>query len=230
MSKFFSLQVVYKQTNLWLKTEEKADSLLVKDYLKQAYQDIEKYIDKDKNFLTTFHPCKVLSEAPDIIKKMSICSLQAGVGPMAGVAGAIADYLGQKLSDHHSQILCNNGGDIYYRMFKEQHFPLSAPGSPFHNKMEICAPYSKKGKGLCTSSGISGHSINLGRSFAVTILADSACLADVWATAVSNRIKSHLDIDQGLKNCRGQKGVEGVIILVDQYLAAWGEISLSRVD
>lgn len=213
-----------------MKTEEKADPKRVEKYLKQAYLEIERYIDKDKDFLTTLHPCKVLPAAPDIIKQMYICSHLACVGPMAGVAGAIADYLGRRLSACHPQILCNNGGDIYYQTFNEQHFLLSAPGSPFHNKIEICAPSAKKGKGLCTSSGISGHSVNIGRAYAVTILADNACLADVWATAVSNQIRSHLDIDRGLKNCQGQKGVEGAVILVDQYLGAWGEISLSQAQ
>ncbi|MBN2374317.1 UPF0280 family protein [bacterium] len=215
---------------MWLRTEGEADPQLVKGYLKQAYHEIEKYINDDKDFQTALYPRKVLPSAPDIIKQMAIYSSQAGVGPMAGVAGAIADYLGVRLSERHPQIICNNGGDIYYKTVKEQRFLVGAPGSPFHNKIEICVPSAQNGNGLCTSSGKSGHSINFGRAYAVTILADNACLADVWATALSNQIMSHLDIDRGLKICGERKGIKGVVILADQYLGAWGEVRLSQAQ
>lgn len=230
MAYFTSLHLVYKQTDLWLRTEGEADPQIVKGYLKQAYLEIERYIDCDKEFQTTLNPCKILSSAPDIIKQMALYSSQANVGPMAGVAGAIADYLGQRLGASHPQIICNNGGDIYYKTVEEQKFLIGAPGSPFHNKIEICVPFAEKGNGLCTSSGKSGHSINLGRAYAVTILADNACLADVWATAISNQIMSHLDIDRGLKICRDTKGIKGAVILADQYLGAWGELRLSQAQ
>jgi ApbE superfamily uncharacterized protein (UPF0280 family) len=199
-------------------------------YLKRVYNEIEQYIECDKAFLNSLHPCKVPETAPDIIKEMAGYSLEANVGPMAGIAGAIAEYLGRRLSLKHRFIFCNNGGDIYYKASREQSFFISAPGSPFHNTIKIFVPPAIEGKGLCTSSGIIGHSINMGRAYAVSILAKHACLADVWATAVSNKIKSHLDLEHVLKFCKEKESIEGVVVLVDNYLGAWGTIRLSRVE
>ena len=230
MTDLFSLHLVYKQTDLVLRTEGKPDRQEVETYLKQAYEDIEGYIACDGNFLSSLHPCEVRETAPDIIKVMSEYASKANVGPMAGVAGAIAEYIGKRLSSRHRIILCNNGGDIYYESPEEQWIFLSAPGSPFHNKIKMCVPSAIKGKGLCTSSGASGHSVNMGRAYAVTILAGNAFSADVWATAISNQIRSHEDIDRILSLCKTQDDIEGVVILVDDYLGIWGDIGLSRVE
>ena len=230
MSDLFLLHLIYKQTDLWIKTDGKTDRQQVETYLKEAYKDIEAYTVCDMNFLRALHPCQVQESAPWIIKSMSRHASKANVGPMAGIAGAIAEYVGKRLSPKHSIIFCNNGGDIYYESPEEQWISLSAPGSPFHNRIKICVPPALKGKGLCTSSGTTGHSMNMGRAYAVTILAENAFSADVWATAVSNQIRSYLDIDSMLAHCKAQDEIEGVVILVDDYLGIWGDIRLSRVE
>ncbi len=230
MDDLFSLHLVFKQSDIWLKTEGMPDRQQAEMYLKKAYQDIEGYIACDKGFLHALHPLKVSETAPDIIRDMSRYSEEADVGPMAGVAGAIAEYIGKRLSLRHRLVFCNNGGDIYYRSPMEELFFLAAPGSPLDNLIKICVPPAIEGKGLCTSSGTFGHSINMGRAYAVTILAKNACLADVLATAVSNRVRSHLDLEKVLKWCTEKKCIEGVVILVDDHLAAWGDIRLNLAE
>lgn len=230
MDDLFSLHLVFKQSDIWLKTEGKADRHQAEMYIKKAYQDIEGYIAYDKGFLHALHPRKVSETAPDIIRDMCRYSEEADVGPMAGVAGAIAEYIGRRMSSIHRIVFCNNGGDIYYRSPVEESFYISAPGSPLDKMLKICVPSAIEGKGLCTSSGIFGHSINMGRAYAVSILANNACLADVWATSVSNRIRSHLDLDHVLKWCMESESIKGVVILVDDYLAAWGDISLNQAE
>ena len=228
-TEFYTSHLVFKQTDIWLKTEDRLNSRQAEEFLKQAYLEIEQYIASNMDFLSSLHPIEVPEKAPNIVKQMCMYSIQAGVGPMAGVAGAISEFLGQKLSSYHRQIFCNNGGDIYYKTTEEQQVLLSAPGSPFHNRIKISMPSAINGKGLCTSSGISGHSINMGRAFSVTILANNACLADVWATSISNQVRSDTDIEHGLELCKKQEGIEGTVILVDQSLGAWGDISLDRI-
>ena len=123
----FSLHLIFKQTDIWLKTDGKPDRQQAEMYLRQIYNEIEQYIECDNEFLQSLHPCKVPETAPDIIKEMSRYSLEANVGPMAGIAGAIAEYIGRRLSTKHRLIFCNNGGDIYYKASREQSFLLSAP-------------------------------------------------------------------------------------------------------
>jgi ApbE superfamily uncharacterized protein (UPF0280 family) len=230
LNDLFSLHLVFKQADIWLKTEGKPDRRQAEMYLKQAFQDIEGYIAYDKGFLHSLRPHKVPETAPDIIKDMSRYSEEADVGPMAGVAGAIAEYIGMRMSSRHRLVFCNNGGDIYYRSPVEESFFLSAPGSPLDNMIKICVPSAIEGKGLCTSSGIFGHSINMGRAYAVSVLTNNACLADVWATAISNRIRSHLDLEHVLKWCKETECIEGVVVLVDDYLGACGDIGLALTE
>jgi len=213
-----------------LKTEGRPDRRQVEMYLNQIYQELEEYIARDKDFLNTLKPHKVPETAPKTIRDMSIYATRADVGPMAGVAGAIAENIGKRLSKNHRIIICNNGGDIYYQSPDQESLILRAPGSPFDKTIKIQVPPAVQGKGLCTSSGIVGHSINTGRAYAVSILADNACLADVWATSISNRIHSYMDMDRVLEFCREEEDIKGVAILVDHYLGIWGDIRLSRVE
>lgn len=227
---FISSHVIYKHSDLWIKTKGVPDSDAVLKYLKEIYLEMENYINRDKVFLSTLHGHHVDTTAPELIRQMARFSREADVGPMAGVAGAFAEAVGRRLLLLHDEVICNNGGDIFYKTSGEQQFILNATGSPFHKKIMINVPATQSGKGLCTSSGISGHSINMGRTYAVTILADNACRADVWATAVSNQIVTNQDIEKGLKICQEKNGIEGVIILVDKYLGVWGNVNLSRIE
>ncbi|MGA1796556.1 MAG: UPF0280 family protein [bacterium] len=226
MTDLSSLHIIYKHTDLWIKADGELDRCHVEGHLRQVYDQIEAYAASEGSFLSSLHPLDVPETAPEVIRRMARYARLAGVGPMAGVAGAVADFVGEGLSEGHRRIICNNGGDIFYRSPEKQGFFLSAPGSPFHGKVCMYAPPAA-GKGLCTSSGIVGHSVNMGRAYAVTVLAENACLADVWATAVSNRIGSHADMDRVLAWCAHVEGIEGVVILVDHYLGVWGAIELS---
>ncbi|MGA1843250.1 MAG: UPF0280 family protein [bacterium] len=226
MTDLSSLHIIYKHTDLWIKADGALDRVRVEGWLRKVYEQIEGYAASDGSFLSSLHPLEVPETAPEVIRRMARCAMRAGVGPMAGVAGAVADFVGEGLSEGHRRIICNNGGDIFYKSPEKQGVYLSAPGSPFHGKVCMHVPPAA-GKGLCTSSGITGHSVNMGRSYAVTILAENACLADVWATAVSNRIGSRADLDRVLDWCAHVEDIEGVVILVDHYMGVWGEIELS---
>lgn len=225
MTDLSSLHITFKHTDLWLKADGDLDRCRVEGYLRQVYDQIEGYAASEKSFLSSLHPVDVPETAPEVVRRMSRYAWSAGVGPMAGVAGAVADFIGEKLSEMYHRIMCNNGGDIFYKSPEKQRIFLSAPGSPFHGRVCMYVPPAP-GKGVCTSSGIVGHSVNMGRAYAVTVLAENACLADVWATAVSNRVKTHEDLDRVLEWCSKTGGIEGVLILVDHYLGAWGGIEL----
>ena len=229
MDALYSLHLVYKQTDLELKTEGMLDRRQVEMYLKKIYQELEAYIAGDHHFLSAIQPHPVPKSAPAIVRDMSHDTRRAGVGPMAAVAGAIADHIGKRLAGQHRIIFCNNGGDIYYKSPEKQWIILKAPGSPFDETIKIEVPPAMQGKGLCTSSGIFGHSVNMGRAYSVSILADSACLADAWATSISNQIHGHLDLERVLEYCKKESDIKGVAILVDHYLGIWGDIRLSRV-
>ncbi len=124
------------------------------------------------------------------------------ITPMAAVAGAVADEIGQAIAEsetlpagHTSQIrrwMVNNGGDIAIGL---------APGQTFQVGLALCQPTTEfptsdlagsfqisaqSGVGGIATSGRHGRSLSLGIADSVTVLARSAAVADAAATIIAN--------------------------------------------
>jgi ApbE superfamily uncharacterized protein (UPF0280 family) len=147
---------------------------------------------------------------------------RASVGPMASVAGAIAEYVGLKLLPFSRDIIVENGGDIFIRSAIGRQLLLLAESSNFKSLRIAISPCLKP-LGICTSSGKSGHSLSLGKADAVMTMAASPSLADAAATAIANLIRQSSDIKKGIKRAQ-EIGVYGVLILVEGQMGAWGQI------
>jgi len=80
--------------------------------------------------------------------------------------------------------------------------------------------------GVCTSSGTVGHSLSFGKADAVCVVSRSCALADAAATAIGNRVRSKPDIVGGIEFGQGIRGVQGLIIVVEDRLGAWGEVEV----
>ncbi|KYK32168.1 MAG: hypothetical protein HXS48_03725 [Theionarchaea archaeon] len=75
---------------------------------------IEEYIKKDTLFETTLSPRRIDKDAPDIVKDMAEGAQIANVGPMAAVAGTIAEFVCRRLIRENAQVaVVENGGDIF---------------------------------------------------------------------------------------------------------------------
>ena len=74
---------------------------------------IEEYIRIHPEFKTSLVPIREDKLAPEIVRDMIRASKRAGVGPMASVAGAIAEYVGKDLIKNSANVIVENGGDIY---------------------------------------------------------------------------------------------------------------------
>lgn len=187
---------------------------------------IEGYIHSYPGFATTLVPWKKQSIAPEIVRKMIAAGSAAGVGPMAAVAGAVAESVGQRLLKHSQQVVVENGGDIFLKTDAPLVAGVFAGNSPLSMKMGIRLPHTGDGVGLCTSSGTVGHSYSTGTADAVCVLAPSCALADAAATAVGNRIRSPREIKSAIAFGRRIAGVLGIVVVVDREIGAWGQIEL----
>ena len=151
----------------------------------------------------------------------------AGVGPMAGVAGAIAEFVGNDLLTYCRELIVENGGDIFIKSSKERKILIYAgEDSPFKNKLGIRFRGGEKPWGICTSSGCIGHSLSFGKTDATIIIAPSAITADVFATATGNIVKSEDDIDRALHFVEHSGEVTGAIILIGKKMGVWGNVEL----
>jgi len=221
-----SFEVIEKQTDLFILAEKnlrnkvRAAILTYRGY-------IENYIKKDRRFFYSLEPIKVDRSVPEIIKRMADASKKAGVGPMASVAGAIAEFVGRDLSSLSGEIIIENGGDIFLRSSKIRTLGIFAgDDSPFTGKLNLEVPVSKKGLGICTSSGTVSHSLSFGKADAVIIMSEDTILADAVATAAGNIVKEPRDIEKAIKFARAIHGVKGVLILAEDKIGSWGDVKL----
>ncbi len=187
-------------------------------------QQIEDYIDRNPSFLRAFSPVEPDPFAPKIIKTMVEAASKADVGPMASVAGAIAEYVGLGLLPYSRDIIVENGGDIFIRSEKRREMLLLAESSDVLG-LRIAIKASPKPLGVCTSSGKLGHSLSYGRADAVMVVGHSASMADAAATGIANFIERPSDIKEGLRRAQ-EMGVLGVLILIEGQMGAWGQIEL----
>ena len=220
-----SFNVVVKETDLYIRAstnlKRKAHKLVVK------YRDIlERYIERYPDFLTSLKPLPTDDNAPHIVKEMLLATARAGVGPMASVAGAIAEFVGNELLDFTPEIIVENGGDIYLKSQTKRIIGIYAGESPLTGKIGLEIEGEDTPLGICTSSGTVGHSLSYGRADAVVVVSKSATLADAAATATGNLITQPDDIPTGIEFARGIEGLAGVLIIQGKDMGLWGKAKI----
>lgn len=220
-----SFNIVVKETDLYIRAttnlRRKANKLALK------YRTIlEKYIERHPAFLTSVEPLSVGDDAPHIVKSMSEATERVGIGPMASVAGAIAEFVGGELLAFSPEIIVENGGDIYLKSLSKRLVGIYAGKSPLTGKIGLEINGEDTPLGICTSSGTVGHSLSFGRADAVIVLSKSAIMADAAATAIGNLIVQPGDIPKGIEFAKGIEGLKGVIIIKDDNLGLWGEVKI----
>jgi len=151
----------------------------------------------------------------------------AKVGPMAAVAGAIAQFVGVSLLTKTRELIVENGGDLFLVTSRARKVLIYAGKSPFSNRIALLTPGDGQPRGICTSSGTVGPSLSFGRADAAVIVARDALLADAAATAVANRVKEAAEIEKGIERAMAIPGVEGVLLIVGDKMGACGKIHLT---
>ena len=194
-------------------------------------QQLERYIQRRPEFLTSLVPIEGDELAPPIIRDMLAAAALAGVGPMAAVAGAVAEYVGRALLDTGMrEVAVENGGDLFLARGQEVVVEIFAADSPHSGRVGVKIAATAMPAGLCTSSATIGHSLSFGSADAATVLADSAALADAVATKLGNRIGPEHGRDCGiavaLQEVLAIEGVRGALAIRGKLLGAAGAIEL----
>ena len=221
-------EVIVKETDLLVRAESDLAKEVRASVLTYRHQ-LETYIAMNPGFQKSLVPLPADPYAPEIVKQMIQTSQSAGVGPMATVAGAMADLVSKDLLKLSKEVIVENGGDIYLASSRERTIGIYAGDSPLSLKIGIVISPEATPLGVCTSSGTVGPSLSLGKANAVCILSKSSALADAAATAVGNVVKEKKDISLGLGRAREIDGVLGTLIIVEEKMGIWGRIKLTRL-
>jgi hypothetical protein len=225
--KLISEHWTYKQTDVWIKTDEERAIEAVKNSIIHHRNELERYIVRNLDFGASLVPVDVEDNAPKVIKLMVEASKVARVGPMAAVAGTLAQLaVEDALSTGVKNLLVDNGGDIF--IYGNQNFRagIHAGSSPLSDKLAFEIEKERLPISICTSSATVGPSISFGGADAATILASSGALADAAATSVCNETRGTPEdaIKAGLNRAREIPGIDAALIIHGKFTGSWGRL------
>jgi ApbE superfamily uncharacterized protein (UPF0280 family) len=220
-----SFHVAVKETDLWVSADQRLEDE-TRDLILDHRHQLEHYIESHPDFLKTLQPYPEDPYAPSLVREMIEVTRGVGVGPMASVAGAVAQYVAKGLLQWTEQVIVENGGDIFLKASRPVTVSIFAGESPLSGKIGLAIPMEKMPLGICSSSATVGHSLSMGIADLVCLLSSSAVLADGAATALGNRIRSKTDLGKIAAWADEMNGILGGLVIVGDEMAAWGEIEL----
>jgi ApbE superfamily uncharacterized protein (UPF0280 family) len=220
-----SFRVIVKETDLHIQADIDLGEF-ARERVLYHRGVLEKYLERYPAFATAMNPWQENEPRPEIIETMIVAGRQAGVGPMASVAGAIAASVGADLLDRSREVIVENGGDVFLKTASPITVGLYAGQSVFGARLALRAGGADAPMGICTSSGTIGHSLSHGRADAVCVIAASCALADAAATAIGNRVQDSGDIKNAVEWGRGIDEIEGILVVAGDKIGAWGAVEL----
>lgn len=216
--------VKFLESDLWIGVDSGSYRASMEDevyaFLVDLRRQMDAYLLMDPAYKAALTPYDAGLEAPGILKEMSRVSHKTGIGPMSAVAGAVAkhvaDFLGTK------EVIVENGGDIYAKATSDMDISVFAGQSPLSEKVGLHIPAAAFPCGICTSSGTVGPSLSLGRADAMMIVCQDVLLADSYATAMANRIKTVNDLQPVIEQIQNIPEIQGALAVKDDKLAVCG--------
>jgi ApbE superfamily uncharacterized protein (UPF0280 family) len=186
---------------------------------------LEDYIDAYPDFRDSFGPVEVGSDAPEVVLRMARAAQLVGVGPMAAVAGAMAQFACEAgLEAGAQEAIVENGGDIYLRAAEPVIIGLGTGTAEYADRLAFSLQADDTPISICSSSGQMGHSDSLGQCDLATVVAKDAAIADAAATQAANFVRAVEDVDSALERIAGIEGIEGVLIVKDDRIGLSGKL------
>jgi ApbE superfamily uncharacterized protein (UPF0280 family) len=224
-SDLVSFDVTVKETDLQIRAPRNLRAKALRAVAKYR-TPLEEYIESHPFFFSSLEPCSVEEDAPSIVRDMAQAAQIVGVGPMAAVAGAVAEAVGKDLLAYVPEIIVENGGDIFMKISRTRLIGIYADKSSLTGKIALEIGPEETPLGICTSSGTVGHSLSLGTADAVIVLSRSTALADAAATAIGNSVRTVEDVDAGIDQAQAIDGLAGVVVIKGEEVGLWGKVRI----
>ena len=218
-----SYNIIIGESDLFISSDTNLKDVALNSLIRHR-NSLEAYIKNYPEFRTSLLPLQEENLAPLIIREMLAKSKTCGVGPMASVAGAIAEFVGYDLLDKTENLIIENGGDIFLRSKNKLTVSIYAGESALSYKVNILVKPEKTPIGICTSSATVGPSLSFGKADAVCVISKSATLADAAASAIGNKVKSNKDIKAALDYGIKIPGVNGIVVIYANDMGAIGDV------
>ncbi len=225
---WFSYEITLSQTDLHILSKDPLDQKYIYERTEKYRNDIQNYIKSYPEFETTLSAFELKGGEPPIVKEMIENTLSLDVGPMACVAGALAEFLGKDLGNFTSGFVIENGGDICIKKKGKISIGIYAGPGNIANNFFVSLQGKDAALGVCSSSSFLGHSLSLGSADLVTIISESTIFADGLATKIANRINTGSDVSRKIEELKEKPFVLGALIVKGDKIGLWGNLELEE--
>jgi uncharacterized protein len=186
---------------------------------------LEEYIVRHRAFQSTLEPIDLRADAPEIARRMAGAARRVGVGPMAAVAGAMAQRAAEAaMAAGAREAIVDNGGDLYLHAVEPVLVALGTGTATLADRLALRLEPHETPISICSSSGKMGHSMSLGCCDLATVVAKDAALADAAATQAANLVQGVQDLDAALERILAIEGIDGVLLVKDDRIGLAGRL------
>ncbi len=232
MRELFKQVFQIKESQCTVITDKEEAIKTAMESIKHHRKQLEEYNRDNPKFLFTLKPIPAPNE-PAVAKLMAEAAQKADVGPMAAVAGVLADLAVKDMVTQGCKVaVVEDGGEVSAVSNRPIDVALAAGDAPLSKRFGF--RLTEFPVGLATSSGRFSHALSFGDAEAATVFCKEAGLADAAATAVGNVVKgeNHQEaIQHGIDRALSIQGVEGVLIVYQGLVGTAGRIpQIIKVD
>ncbi len=198
---------------------------LIMEEIKRLRHELEIYVAVDHAFRDSLVPVPAAAHAPPLARHMAEAALAAGVGPLAAVAGALAEAAARCALDRGAdEAIVDNGGDIFMHSPRPVTVGLFTTGHSLSGRLAFLVRPEEMPLALCASSGVMGHSFSLGKCDLAVAVSPHAALADAAATLAANLVSAAADVEPALKRVQAIPGLSGVLIIMGDAVGMAGNL------
>ncbi|HLE75794.1 MAG TPA: UPF0280 family protein [Candidatus Bathyarchaeia archaeon] len=231
-AKLFKDVFQHKETRCTIIADKEQAIRTAIESIKRNRKELEDYVKSNPKFLYTLTPVAVPAK-PLVARLMAEAAEKANVGPMAAVAGVLADLaVKDMLADGCSVAVVEDGGEVSAVSDRPVDVALAAGDAPLSKRFGF--RLTDFPAGVATSSGVFSHALSFGDAEAATVFCRNAGLADAVATAVGNVVKGEDyqgAVQRGIEKAMSIQGVEGVLIMYRGFTGTAGKIpQIIKID
>ena len=227
-----SFRVSYRETDLWIAVDREGYCRDIESFVMDRillYRKIlEEHISEYPEFRDSLVPVMAPAGVHSLVRDMYSATQSSGTGPMSAVAGAMAEYICNDMTSafNLSEVIIENGGDIFMRLSSPATIAVYAGTSPLSDKIGLHIKPEETPLSVCCSSGTVGHSLSFGVADACMIACKSGALADAYATAFCNAVKNKEMIGSVVEEASKCPGILSVVIIKDDVVGMGGRLEV----
>lgn len=227
-----SFRSAFRETDLWVAIDRehyrKEAERFTMDRILFYRHILEDHIALYPEFRDSLAPVVAPGGVHPVITAMSNAGLAAGTGPMSAVAGAMAEFICRDLLQEFSadEVIIENGGDIFMKLAAPATVSVYAGASPLSEKIAVQPCPGDTPVSLCCSSGTVGHSLSFGMADACMIACHEGALADAYATAFCNSVKSAEMVHEVTEQALKIPEILSVVIIAGEKVGLGGSLEI----